>query len=46
MIFLQLYEKYINPVAETFTWVLMADHFNVLVRIREERYYKKLRRGF
>jgi|WetSurMetagenome_2_1015567.scaffolds.fasta_scaffold29263_2 putative transposase len=33
--FLRLYEKYINPVAETFAWVLMRNHFHLLVRIKE-----------
>ena len=34
--FLRLYEKYIYPVADTFAWVLMKNHFHFLVRIREE----------
>ncbi len=25
-----LYDKYISPVAETFTWVLMKNHFHFL----------------
>lgn len=32
--FLHLYEKYIDPVAETFAWVLMKNHFHLLVRIK------------
>ena len=31
-----MYEKYINPVAETFAWVLMVNHFHLAVRIRDE----------
>jgi REP element-mobilizing transposase RayT len=31
--FLRLYEAYITPVAETFSWVLMKNHFHLLVRI-------------
>jgi putative transposase len=31
--FLNLYSEYINPVAETFAWVLMKNHFHLLVRI-------------
>ena len=34
--FLRLYEKYIYPVAETFAWVLMGNHFHLLVRVKEE----------
>ncbi|MBN2777289.1 MAG: hypothetical protein JXR36_06590 [Bacteroidales bacterium] len=38
--FLQLYEKYIEPIAETFAWVLMPNHFHCLVRIKENVVYK------
>lgn len=31
--FLRLYEKYISPVANTFAWVLMKNHFHLLVQI-------------
>lgn len=34
--FLRLYEKYIDPVAETFAWCLLRNHFHLLVRIKEE----------
>ena len=34
--FLRLYEKYIYPIAETFAWVLMGNHFHLLVRIKDE----------
>jgi putative transposase len=34
--FLRLYEKYIDPVAETYAWVLLGNHFHLLVRIKEE----------
>ncbi len=34
--FMRLYEKYIFPIAETFAWVLMKNHFHFLVRVREE----------
>jgi putative transposase len=33
--FLGLYEKYILPITETFVWVLMRNHFHLLVRVRE-----------
>jgi REP element-mobilizing transposase RayT len=31
--FLSLYDKYISPVADTYAWVLMGNHFHFLVRI-------------
>lgn len=31
--FLRLYDKYISFVADTFAWVLMRNHFHLLVRI-------------
>lgn len=34
--FLSLYEKHISEVAETFAWVLMPNHFHMLVRMKEE----------
>jgi REP element-mobilizing transposase RayT len=33
--FLRLYDKYVCPVAETFAWVLMKNHFHLLVRVKE-----------
>lgn len=38
--FLQLYNKYISPVANTLAWVLMPNHFHLLVEIKEGMYYK------
>ena len=35
--FLHLYDKYILPVADTFAWVLMRNHFHLLVRIKKRR---------
>ena len=35
--FLGLYDKHISPVADTYGWVLMGNHFHVLVRIKAER---------
>lgn len=32
--FLNLYSKYINPVAETYTYCLLNNHFHLLVRIK------------
>jgi len=38
--FLSLYDRYISPVAETYAWVLMRNHFHLLVRIKENVVYK------
>ncbi|MCW0481722.1 hypothetical protein [Gaoshiqia sediminis] len=35
--FLGLYDKYISPVADTYSWVLMGNHFHLLVRIKNEQ---------
>ncbi|RXQ95011.1 hypothetical protein EO244_08140 [Ancylomarina salipaludis] len=35
--FLRLYEKYIEPIADTFAWVLMPNHFHLLIRIKSEK---------
>ncbi|MDX9882997.1 MAG: hypothetical protein RBS73_13120 [Prolixibacteraceae bacterium] len=32
--FLRLYDKYITPVADTYAWALMGNHFHLLVRIK------------
>ena len=43
--FLGLYDKYISPIADTFAWVLMNNHFHFLVRVKPERqigFYKSL----
>ena len=34
--FLHLYDKYISTVADTFAWVLMKNHFHLLVKIKRE----------
>jgi len=33
--FLRLYAKYIEPIAETYAWCLLKNHFHLLVRIKE-----------
>ena len=33
--FLRLYLKYIEPVAETFAWCLLKNHFHILVKIKD-----------
>jgi putative transposase len=35
--FLGLYDKYILPIAETYAWVLMKNHFHFLIRMKEEK---------
>jgi putative transposase len=39
--FLKLYEKYIEPVADTYAWCLMKNHFHFLVYIKNESEIKK-----
>ena len=34
--FLGLYDHHISPVADTFAWVLMGNHFHLLVKIKPE----------
>lgn len=34
--FLNIYDIYIHPVADTYAWCLMKNHFHILVRIKEE----------
>ena len=33
--FLRLYDKHIDPIAETYAWCLMKNHFHFLVRIKD-----------
>ncbi|MFP4557481.1 MAG: transposase [Bacteroidales bacterium] len=33
--FLRLYDQHIDPVADTFAWCLLGNHFHLLVRIKE-----------
>lgn len=34
--FLRLYEKYMEPVAETYAWCLLGNHFHLLVYIKKD----------
>lgn len=34
--FLNIYDIYIDPIADTFAWCLMKNHFHILVRIKNE----------
>ncbi len=38
--FLGLYDKYVSQIADTFAWVLMPNHFHLLVRVKENVVYK------
>ncbi len=38
--FLNLYDKYILPIADTFAWALMGNHFHLLVHIKSNVVYK------
>ncbi len=33
--YLKLYDKYIEPLADTFAWVLLKKHFHILVYIKK-----------
>jgi putative transposase len=35
--FLKLYGKYITPVADTYAYCLLRNHFHVLLRIKREK---------
>jgi REP element-mobilizing transposase RayT len=35
--FLSLWDKHISPIADTYAWALMKNHFHALVRIKEEK---------
>ncbi|MFW5851213.1 MAG: transposase [Bacteroidota bacterium] len=35
--FLRLHDTYIDPVAETYAWALMGNHFHLVVRLKEEK---------
>jgi putative transposase len=34
--FLRLYEKYLEPIAETYSWCLLRNHFHLLVKIKSK----------
>ncbi|MCC8358500.1 hypothetical protein [Salinimicrobium sediminilitoris] len=39
--FLRLYKKYIPPIADTFAWCLMQNHFHVLIYLKTDGEIKK-----
>ncbi len=34
--FLQLYQNHIDPIAETYAWCLMKNHFHFIIRLKEK----------
>ncbi len=46
MYFLSLLSKYINPIADIFSYCLLKNHFHLLVRIKEVEDSKLIARGF
>lgn len=40
--FLRLYDKYIDPIAETYAWCLLKNHFHFLVRIKDKEEIAKI----
>lgn len=40
--FLDLYEKYIHPIADTFAYCLLKNHFHLLVRIKSEEELQRI----
>ncbi len=43
--FLELYDKHISPIADTYAWALMPNHFHLMVRIKEMQEIQEIR-GF
>ncbi len=43
--FLDKYRKYISPVAETYAWCLMPNHFHLVIRIRKRELIEELIRN-
>lgn len=40
--FLEKYEKYISPIAETYAYCLLPNHFHLVIRIRRKEVIEKL----
>jgi putative transposase len=38
--FLRLYDTYIDPVAETYAWALMGNHFHLVIQIKDNICYR------
>jgi putative transposase len=35
--FLKLYDEHISPIADTYAWVLMPNHFHFLLQVKDVR---------
>ncbi len=44
--FIRLYEKYIDPIAETYAWVLLGNYFHLLIKTTTKETGKPLFRYF
>lgn len=44
--FLNLYAKHIDPIAETYAWCLMKNHFHLLVKIKNESQISETRNPY
>ena len=44
--FLRLYAKYIDPIADTFAWCLLKNHFHVLVYIKTDSEINKTKLSY
>jgi len=40
--FLNRYNKYISPIAKTFSYCLMPNHFHILIQVRDEEEIRRL----
>ncbi len=38
--FMSLYDRYVDPIADTYAWCLMGNHFHLLVSVKENIMYK------
>ncbi len=38
--FLEKYVKYISPIADTLAYCLMKNHFHLMVRVKDERFFR------
>jgi REP element-mobilizing transposase RayT len=43
--FLQLYGKYISPIADTFAYCLLRNHFHLLIRVKDDKRSERLERS-
>ena len=44
--FMNLYAKHIDPIADTYAWCLMKNHFNLLVKIKDKSQIKENRNPY